>query len=189
MSSPHFCFSNVHFSNWLAVLHRHFISSFTNFTFWRTLVQFYIKESKIVSLCRHEIYVQSCSLPGINSTAGQRSKNPIDPKINMHLICETLFILSIMNKYCYHPQRQKCPWSTFDNQKVLVDTAVSYRLWPFPPPHWLPYPPLLNPYPCLHWKIQFHFYSVISSAKSPAHSTLMICVCYCLGQLTIIISC
>ena len=107
MSAPHFCFSNVRFRNWLAVRHTHFISSFTNFTFWRTLVLLY--KSKIVPLCRHEIYVQSCSLPGINSTAGQRSKNPIDPKINMHLISETLFILSIMNKYCHHPQRQKFP--------------------------------------------------------------------------------
>ena len=92
MSAPHFCFSNVHFSNWLAVLHRHFISSFTNFTFWRTLVQFFIKESKIVSFCRHEIYVQSCSLLGINSTAGQRSKNLIDPMIDMPFFCVTLFI-------------------------------------------------------------------------------------------------
>ena len=104
MSAPHFCFSNVHFSNWLSATDisfhllpiLHFGGRFYNF----------IKESKIVSLCRREIYVQSCSLPGINSKAGQRSKNPIDPTINKHLFCETLLILMLtslfIEKQNYH---------------------------------------------------------------------------------------
>ena len=111
--------------------HRHF--NFYSPYFLAANRNKYLQKSKIVSLCRHEIYVQSCSLPGINSTApGKASKNPnqiwgwknnptfnwIDPIIEVHL-----FVRHFV--FVFEHRQAKVLW----RNTATTETEVS-QSWP-----------------------------------------------------------